>query len=413
MVLGLNFARRHPLLTGVALAGLAAGYLTESRLDPVEWNPDPIPEMSGPLAPNQELTGAPRVLTGDGPEDVAFDAEGRLYTGLEDGRVVRTVDPVDGDTVEAETETVATLSGRPIGMAFDGEGSDAPLYVCDIGSGLHRVDVTAGTAKLIADTAGGQDIVFTDDLGIVDGTVYFSDASVHELFQDELLELGDTGRLLAYDTETGLLLVVPVTLGIVRLVRGRSSTPTGTSLGVSAVRRCVTRSGTSRAGHRLPPDDSTRSRFTRRSPLESPVSTASANPSPGPRDRRATERRSPPNPPVVVFIRPGCVEGYRCGSRPETVSRRHSNGCRSGTRRSMSSRRRWVCRRTSTTTWSRGVSSTPPSGSATTRARCSSPRPTSARRPPGFGATRRQNSRPHSLTRPVSAVAWRTCVMSR
>jgi hypothetical protein len=147
MVLGLNFARRHPLLTGFALAGVAAGYLTESRLDPAEWNPDPIPEMSGPLAPNHELTGAPRVLTGEGPEDVTFDAEGRLYTGLEDGRVVRTVDPVDGDTVEAETETVATVTGRPLALAFDGDGADADLYVPAIGTGLHRIDVAAGTAE--------------------------------------------------------------------------------------------------------------------------------------------------------------------------------------------------------------------------------------------------------------------------
>ena len=234
MVLGLNFARRHPLLTGFALAGVAAGYLTESRLDPAEWNPDPIPEMSGPLAPNHELTGAPRVLTGEGPEDVTFDAEGRLYTGLEDGRVVRTVDPVDGDTVEAETETVATVTGRPHALAFDGDGADADLYVPAIGTGLHRIDVAAGTAELVADTAGGRDIVFADDLEIVDGTVYFSDASVHELFQDELLELGDTGRLLAYDTETGDCAVLLEDLGF---ANGVALGPDGESLLVNETSR--------------------------------------------------------------------------------------------------------------------------------------------------------------------------------
>lgn len=60
------------------------------RIDPVRWQPppvDPLPDM-----PTPSITTVP--LPGNGPEDVVVDAAGQLWTGLEDGRIVRI--PTDG-----------------------------------------------------------------------------------------------------------------------------------------------------------------------------------------------------------------------------------------------------------------------------------------------------------------------------
>lgn len=191
--------RRSLALGGLLLgAGVAAAATKQSRLDPVSWRPGPIPELSGPLAENRELTDAAVVCTTDGPEDVAFDSGNRLYTGAEHGTVYRTVDPVDDETTNATLEPVADTGGRPLALEFAGDD----LLVCVAAVGLVSV-APDGDVTELATEAGGRDIVFADDLHVEDGTVYFTDASRHALFQDELFELQDTGRLLAYDRDTG------------------------------------------------------------------------------------------------------------------------------------------------------------------------------------------------------------------
>lgn len=169
-----------------------------SRIDPVAWNPADPPALTGPLAANRALEDCETVVTADGPEDVAFDDEGRLYTGDADGAVYRTVDPVGPGTVDAETEPVARTDGRPLAMTFAGDD----LLVCAEDAGLLSV-APDGTVTTLADSAGGRSIAFADDLHVADDVVYFTDATEHDLFQDELFELRDTGRLLAYDRGTG------------------------------------------------------------------------------------------------------------------------------------------------------------------------------------------------------------------
>ena len=154
--------------------------------------------MTGALAPNDALRDAETVVTCEGPEDVAFDAEGRLYTGAEDGSVLRTTEPVEEDTTNAGLERFADTGGRPLGMEFDGDD----LLVCAEDAGLVSV-APDGDVTALSTRAGGREIAFADDLHVADdGTVYFSDATEHDIFQDELFELRDTGRLLAYDPET-------------------------------------------------------------------------------------------------------------------------------------------------------------------------------------------------------------------
>jgi len=84
-------------------------------IDPVPWQPPPSPGLTGPYAANQALADAELLASGFGvgPETIALGPDGRLYTGLRDGRIVR-LRP-DGSDVQ----TFADTGGSPGGMEFD------------------------------------------------------------------------------------------------------------------------------------------------------------------------------------------------------------------------------------------------------------------------------------------------------
>jgi sugar lactone lactonase YvrE len=105
---------------------------------------------------------------GPGPESVAIGPDGRLYTGLQDGRVVRML--ADGTGVETFVQT----GGRSLGMKFDAGGN---LIVADAFRGLLRVSPER-KITVLADTVNGERMLFPNDLAIsADGTLWFSDAS--------------------------------------------------------------------------------------------------------------------------------------------------------------------------------------------------------------------------------------------
>ena len=67
-------------------------------IDPVRWQPPPVDPL--PDLPDAKLTVVP--VPGDGPEDVVVDAEGQLWTGLVDGRIVR-ISPDGGELRSSPT----------------------------------------------------------------------------------------------------------------------------------------------------------------------------------------------------------------------------------------------------------------------------------------------------------------------
>ena len=80
-------------------------------VDPVRWQPPPVatlPEF-GPA----ELTVVP--MPGDAPEDIVVDADGALWTGLVDGRIVR-IGP------DGTVRVVGQTTGRPLGMTVARDG---------------------------------------------------------------------------------------------------------------------------------------------------------------------------------------------------------------------------------------------------------------------------------------------------
>lgn len=165
-----------------------------SPIDPLAWKPPHEPAMTGVLEPNDSLMKAELLGKGQihGPEDTAVDAEGRVYGGTHDGKIIRI-------KTDGTVETFAETKGRPLGMDFDAKGN---LIVADAYKGLLSID-PQGQITVLTTEAGGVPFRFTDDVDIAsDGRIYFSDASSKFEQPDYLLDLLEGrpyGRLLRYD----------------------------------------------------------------------------------------------------------------------------------------------------------------------------------------------------------------------
>lgn len=160
-------------------------------ITPVKWNPPPRTPFEGVFAVNDRLTQVEMWRTpGEGPEDVAFDSAGNLYTGIADGRVLRFA-PGGGDP-----QVLFSTGGRPLGIEVD---ADDRLIVCDAYKGLLRW--SGGDPELLIDSYEGEDFVFTNNATIAsDGTVYFTVTSRrYDLanYKLDLMEHSGTGRLFA------------------------------------------------------------------------------------------------------------------------------------------------------------------------------------------------------------------------
>jgi sugar lactone lactonase YvrE len=130
-------------------------------------------------------------VDGHGPEDVVVDGDGRVYTGVDDGRILR-ISP-DGGRVDV----IADTGGRPLGLELYG---DDELLVCDARAGLLVVPLSGGTPVTLATAALGLDLKFCNNAAVAaDGTVYFTDSSRRfgiDRWRDDLIEQTAGGRLL-------------------------------------------------------------------------------------------------------------------------------------------------------------------------------------------------------------------------
>ena len=166
--------------------------MAKPPVSPVVWQPPKAPdrawqpESAAPLPP---LTTLP--VPGTGPEDVAVDEQGRIITGLDDGRVLR-LSP-DGATVE----TLCDTGGRPLGIEFLG---DDRFLICDAYRGLLRLSATDGALETLCTDAAGLRLRVCNNAAVAqDGTIYFTDSTQRfslEHWKADLLEHSGTGRLL-------------------------------------------------------------------------------------------------------------------------------------------------------------------------------------------------------------------------
>ncbi|WP_070378675.1 SMP-30/gluconolactonase/LRE family protein [Rhodococcus sp. WMMA185] len=172
--------------------------LDRTGVNPVRWHAPTPPPLTGVLEFNGALDGAHRwaLPSGDGPEDVAVDHDGRVVTGASDGRIWRF------DQQGRATE-LAHTHGRPLGVEVMDDGR---FLVCDAERGVLRVD-ESGRVEMLAESAAGHPVVACNNSAVGrDGVVYFTDSSARFPIADhryDLLEHRGTGRLLRLDPRTG------------------------------------------------------------------------------------------------------------------------------------------------------------------------------------------------------------------
>jgi len=195
-------------LAALVLALGLAGYLTlwPVPIEPVAWMPTADAGYVGGFSPNQRLSSIEilSVAPDHGPEDVAVDAEGRIYAATEEGHIVRLSPEGTNPAVFADT------GGRPLGIDFDARGH---LVVADAYRGLLSV-APDGKVSVLATECDGAPIRFADDVDVAaDGRIFFSDATTrfgakehggtHAASLLDLVEHGHAGRLLVHDPRTG------------------------------------------------------------------------------------------------------------------------------------------------------------------------------------------------------------------
>ena len=168
------------------------------RVAPLRWQPPgvkPLPEF-GPT----ELTVVP--VPGQAPEDIVVDADGALWTGLEDGRIVR-IEP------SGQTAVVATITGRPLGMAVAGDGR---LLICASPGGLLAMDRDSGAIEVLTEAVNFRRLQFCSNVvELPDGTIYFTESTAkftYAHFKGAIIEARGDGGLFRRDPDGTVSIVV-------------------------------------------------------------------------------------------------------------------------------------------------------------------------------------------------------------
>jgi sugar lactone lactonase YvrE len=178
------------LLVAALLAGLAYLLLWPTALQPVAWRPQPVPAAEGIWAANRRLDSAVLEQAGlPGPDTVVVDNQGRRYSGIGDGRIVRW-------RAGEPAQTFVKLAGRPVGMNFAPDGS---LYAADEANAVIWRVSPQGQAERVVQSTAQQPFTFLNDVIIArDGRLFFSEASSRWGLADNklaLLEHGGDGKV--------------------------------------------------------------------------------------------------------------------------------------------------------------------------------------------------------------------------
>ena len=168
-------------------------------VDPVRWAPpgvDPLPDF-----PPADLTVVP--VPGNAPEDVVVDADGNIWTGVDDGRIVR-ISPAGEPTVVGET------GGRPLGLAV---ARDGRLLVCTSPGGLLAMDTGSGRFETLVAEVDGRRLQFCSNVTETpDGTIYFTESTsafTYAHYLGAIFEARPRGSLFRRDPDGTVLTVVP------------------------------------------------------------------------------------------------------------------------------------------------------------------------------------------------------------
>ena len=184
-------------------------------IQPVRWIAPSQPGYSGAHAANSQLAGLQMIDLGaeSGPEHIAIGRDGKLYTTVESGHILR-MNP-DG----TEQSVFASTGGRVLGFDFDAAGN---LIAADAVKGLLSIS-SDGKVSVLTDSVninGQRDPIRYADAVVVapTGKMYLSDASTRFAPKDwggtfeasvlDILEQASTGRILEFDPATQVTRVV-------------------------------------------------------------------------------------------------------------------------------------------------------------------------------------------------------------
>jgi sugar lactone lactonase YvrE len=171
---------------------MVGGVPRKPPIDPVRWTPPPIDPL--PDLPSADITVVS--VPGDGPEDIVVDAEGHLWTGLIDGRIVRM--SADG----GEQTVVANTGGRPLGLHV---ARDGRLLICDSYRGLLALNTDSGELTPLVAAIDGRPLKFCSNVTETsDGTIYFTESTSafhFEHFLGAVLEARGRGGLFRLATD--------------------------------------------------------------------------------------------------------------------------------------------------------------------------------------------------------------------
>lgn len=172
---------------------------------PMPYTLEANPGYTGIHASNTRLANLQAIkLHGEvGAETIAIGPDGKLYTGVESGNIVRM--NADG----SEQSAFAYTDGRTLGLAFDAQGN---LIAADALRGLLSID-REGKITVLTNQVNGEVLLFTDAVTVAkNGKIYFTDASTRfgpgasgstmEASILDLMENSATGRVLEYDPAT-------------------------------------------------------------------------------------------------------------------------------------------------------------------------------------------------------------------
>jgi sugar lactone lactonase YvrE len=168
-------------------------------IDPVRWDAPPVDPL--PDFEPADLTVVP--VPGNAPEDVVVDADGQIWTGVDDGRILR-ISPDGG-----EPAVVADTGGRPLGLTV---ARDGRILVCDSPRGLLALDPASGKLETLVDEVDNRKLQFCSNVTeMPDGTIFFTESTsafTYAHYMAGILEARGRGGLFRRDPDGTVLNVV-------------------------------------------------------------------------------------------------------------------------------------------------------------------------------------------------------------
>jgi len=191
----------------VVILILLAAYLTlwPVPIKPVQWIPPLSAGYTGPHAANTKLANLKIISLGteEGPEQIVIGKDGKLYTTVTSGKIMRMNQ--DG----TQQEVFASTGGHVLGFDFDAQGN---IIAADVDNGLVSISPDK-KISVLTDKVNGEPIIYADAAVVAkSGKIYFSDATTRFAPKDwggvfqasilDILEQRSTGRVLEYDPAT-------------------------------------------------------------------------------------------------------------------------------------------------------------------------------------------------------------------